>query len=185
MFVVFHVPRPTTGSSGPPSPRTRLSMRWLEPCGVPRDVAARRATLRAPARTALAAAVVLARRVEAQARDHGVGVTGVGVDRDPLALARLAPALEARRVERALEQAAAVHGVAHRARAVVARVLPLAVPAAVLVRLVRDPVGRGDGVLHLLRRRVRCDRRPTVSGDRRALRRVALGGLVLLAAVAA
>src|SRR5262249_38928486 len=47
-------------------------------------------------------------RVQAQAGDHRVGVAGVRVDRDPLALALLAPAHEARGVQRGLEQRAAV-----------------------------------------------------------------------------
>ena len=74
------------------------------------------------------------------------------VDRDPLALAGLAPAHEAGGVERLVEHAGAVEGVGHRARAVVAGVLPLAVPAAVLVRLGGDPVARRDDRLDLRRR---------------------------------
>src|SRR3954469_9830402 len=143
-----HVPIPTTGSSGPPSPRGRSSMR-LEAGGVPRDVAVRRAPLVAPARSALAARA-RRRGVEAQAGDDRVGVAAVRVDRDPRALARPAPALEPGRVERLRDEPAAVQRVADGARAVVARVLPLAVAAAVAVGLRGDPVGRGDRVLDLL-----------------------------------
>ena len=57
----------------------------------------------------------------------------------------------------------AVERVGHRARAVVARVLPLAVPAAVLVRLGGDPVAGGDDRLDLRRR--------VGGGDRRGRRR--------------
>src|SRR5690348_17055451 len=58
-------------------------------------------------------------RVQAQPRDHGVGVTRVGVDGDPLALAGLAPAHEAGGVERRrLEQGAAEERVGDGAGAV-------------------------------------------------------------------
>src|SRR3954447_7616466 len=58
--------------------------------------------------------------VEGDAGDHHPGVFGVGVDGDPLARARFAPGLQAGRVERAFEEAAAVEGEADRAGAVVA-----------------------------------------------------------------
>src|SRR4051812_5997688 len=175
-----HVPIPTTGSSGPPSPRGRRSMR-LEAGGVPRDVAVRRAPFVAPARSALAAR---ARRggVEAQAGDDRVGMTAVRVDRDPRALARLAPALEPGRVERLRDEAAAVQRVADGARAVVARVLPLAVAAAVAVGLRGDPVGRGDRVLDLLRCVARRDRGAAVARDARLAGAGAAGGLGAVAA---
>src|SRR3954468_19920969 len=93
--------------------------------------AARRARLRPPARPAVA----LARCVEAQAGDDRVRVARVRVDRDPLAATACSPALEARRVERTAQQAAAVQRVADGTRAVVARVAPGAVAAAVAVGL--------------------------------------------------
>src|SRR3954447_18317377 len=146
-------------------------------------VAARRAPGRAPAR---AAAVVRAARrgVEAQARDHRVGVAAVRVHRDPRALAGAAPALEARRVERLLEEAAAVARIPHRAGAVVARVLPLAVAAAVAVRLGGDAVRRGDHALDLLRGVVRGDSRAAVGGETGLSSRVALRGSLARAGVA-
>src|SRR5690242_18656790 len=90
----------------------------------------------------------------------------VRVDRDPLARAGLAVALELARVHRLVEQPSAVEREADRARAVVARVLPVAVPAAVLVRLVRDAVRGSDGVLHLLRRVVWREGRAAVGRQR-------------------
>src|SRR4051794_11542519 len=148
---------------------------------VANDVAAAGPHVGVPAR---ARALAVARRVEAQAGDHRVRVTGVRVDRDPLALAGGAPALESRRVERLVEEAAAVQGVAHGARAVIARVLPAAVTTAVLVRLVGDLVRRGDRVLDLLRSAVGRYRGAAVRGDRGLLGRVAGGGVVALATAA-
>ena len=116
--------------------------------GVADGVARGRAHVRLPARALVGAPA----GVEAQAGDDHEGVAGVGVDRDPLALAGLAPAHEAGRVERLVEHPGAVEGVGHRARAVVARVLPRAVPAAVLVRLGGDPVAGGDDRLDQRRR---------------------------------
>src|SRR5262249_13642670 len=58
--------------------------------------------------------------VEGDAGDHHPGVSGIGVDGDPLARARFAPGLEAGRVEWAFEEAAAVQREADRAGAVVA-----------------------------------------------------------------
>src|SRR4051812_23278984 len=144
------------------------------------DEAARRARLGPPARTALA----LAGGVEAQAGDDRVGVARVRVDRDPLAATACSPALEARRVERTAQQAAAVQRVADGTGAVVARVVERTVTAAVAVGLARDRVGRGDRVLDLLRRVGGRDRRATVGPDHR----FAGGhgrGLELRAAVAA
>ena len=54
--------------------------------------------------------------VEGDAGDDHPGVAGVGVDGDPAAGAGFAPGLEAGRVERAFQQAAAVQGVADRSR---------------------------------------------------------------------
>src|SRR5215217_2654619 len=145
-------------------------------------VAARRRGLVAPARAFLA----LAGRVEARARDHDVRVAGLAVDGDPLALARLAPAHEAGGVERLVEQPRAVKRVRHGARAVVARVLEVAVATAVLVRLVGDLVGRGDRLLDLLRRVGRRDGGLAVRGDRGLVAGVGLRrGAHLGAAVAA
>ncbi|CAA9505281.1 MAG: hypothetical protein AVDCRST_MAG30-2163 [uncultured Solirubrobacteraceae bacterium] len=70
------------------------------------------------------------------------------VDRDVAARAGRAPRHEPARVQRPREQPAAVQGEGHRARAVVARVAERGVPAAVAVRLVGDPVGRGDHPAH-------------------------------------
>src|SRR3954469_7751446 len=84
-------------------------------------------------------------------------MAAVGVDRDPGALAGTAPALEAARVERLLEEPAAGQRVADRAGGVVAQGLPPAAAAAVAVRLGGDPVRRGDHVLDLLRSVVRGD----------------------------
>src|SRR3954447_1536927 len=165
------------GSNPIPTPYSNPGRSCLKPGGVTHGVAARRATLRAPAWPA-AAAGARGRRVEAQAGDHGVGVTGVRVDGDPLALAGLAPALEARRVERLAQQSAAVQRVAHRARAVIARVLPLAVAAAVLVRLPRDAVGGGNRVLDLLRSAVGSDRRAAIRGQSRLARGVGLSAWI-------
>src|SRR4051794_11164886 len=58
--------------------------------------------------------------VEAKPGDDHVRVAGVRVDRDPAAFALLTPVHEARRVERGVEQAAAVERVAHGPGAVVA-----------------------------------------------------------------
>src|ERR687894_533065 len=102
-------------------------------------VARRGARTRLPARAAL----VAPGRVEAAPVDDHVDVAGVGVDRHPAALARLAPAHEAAARERAVEQAGAVQRVGDGAGAVVAAVVPRTVPAAVLVRLAGDQVGGG------------------------------------------
>src|SRR3954454_15160509 len=109
--------------------RTRSRLR-LEAVGMANDVARRRAHVRLPARAGL----LLAARVEAQPGDHHVGVAAVGVDGHPLARAGGAPGLEAGAVEGLLEQVRAVQRERDRPRAVIARVLPLAVPAAVPVR---------------------------------------------------
>src|ERR1700761_737752 len=69
-------------------------------------------------------------RVEGEAADDHPGVLGVGVDRDPLARAGFAPGLEAGRVQRAFQQAAAVQRVGDGAGAVVAGGFEGAVAAA-------------------------------------------------------
>src|SRR4051812_25260540 len=69
---------------------------WSETGRMPRDEAHVVAQVVLPAR----AGALGARGVEADACDLHVDVTGVGVDRDPLALARLAPVHEAARVAR-------------------------------------------------------------------------------------
>ena len=102
----------------------------LQPGVVAHRVPARVRVGRVPAR-ALAACV--ARRVEAQAGDHDVGVAGVRVDRQPLAAARLAPAHQLARGGGGAEQAGAGERVADRAGAVVAVVAERAVAAAPLV----------------------------------------------------
>src|SRR5829696_2908941 len=93
-------------------------------------------------------------RVEPEAGDHGVGVAGVGEDRDPRALAPLAPLHERARVERAVEQVAAVEGERDGRRAVDAggdvelEVVPAAVEVGQVLQRVRGP----DGLLDLVRR---------------------------------
>ena len=82
--------------------------------------------------------------VEAQPGDRHVGVAGVGVDRDPLARAGLAVALQRAGDQRGAEQAAAVEGEADGAGAVVAVGVPGAVAAAPDVGGGGDRVGRGD-----------------------------------------
>ena len=125
----------------PPVPRVParrrvvLPLAWIQLRG--RAGGGRRSPPTSGARLPARAALGAAGRVEPPAVDHHVGVAGVCVDRDVPAPARLAVAHEAAGVERRVEQAAAVQRVGDRARAVVARVVPLAVPAAVLVRLVR------------------------------------------------
>src|SRR3954469_12513237 len=127
-------------------PRSVCAAR-LEPAVVADDVAAPRTLVGVAARPA---AVRVARRVKAQTGDHRVGMTTVRVDRDPAAATARAPALEVTRRHRLREQPGAVQRVGNGARAVVARVLPLPVAAAVLVRLADDPVGSGDRVDYLL-----------------------------------
>src|ERR671937_2172716 len=76
--------------------------------------------------------------VEAQAGDHDEGMARIRVDRDPLALAGLAPGHEVARVERGVEQPGAVQRIAHGAGAVVAPRDEGPVPAAVDIRLGDD-----------------------------------------------
>src|SRR4051812_19036996 len=116
----------------------------LQPGRVAHRVAGARALAPLPPRAAL----VAPGRVEPAAVHDHVDVAGVGVDGDPVPRARRAPALEVARGERAAEQAGAVQGEGHRARAVVAVVVPLSVAAAVLVREVGDAVGGGDHAPH-------------------------------------
>src|SRR4051794_4294974 len=85
-------------------------------------------------------------RVEAHVRDDHVDVTAVGVDRDPAAAAPDAPTGEVARDKWAVEQAGRVERVGDRARAVVARVVPVAVTAAPLVGGLGDLVAGGDHV---------------------------------------
>src|SRR5436853_4694362 len=72
-------------------------------------------------------------RVEAQAGDDHEDVTVVRVDRDPPAWSRVAPVHEAAARERRAQQARAGERERDGPGAVVARVLPRAVPAAPLV----------------------------------------------------
>src|SRR3712207_3669227 len=90
-----------------------------------------RAARRAPARAALPAGVLGGARVEPQPGDLHVRVAAVRVDGDPAAGPVLAPAQEARGVQRAGEQAASAQGVGDGARAVVAARAEAAVAAAV------------------------------------------------------
>src|ERR1700744_2757602 len=124
--------------------------RWLEAGRVARDETFRRVDpARVPARAGAADGV------EGEAADHHPGVFGVGVDRDPLAGAGFAPGLEAGRVERAFQQAAAVQRVGDGAGAVVAGGFEGGVAAAPDVGRVGDRVGGGDDALDLGRRRGR------------------------------
>src|SRR3954447_2251981 len=116
----------------------------LEAARVANRVAGARALAPLPARAAL----VAPGRVEPAPVDDHVDVAGVRVDRDPAPAARRAPAHEAPRAQRAAEQPGAVQRVGDRARAVVARVVPLPVAATELVRLVGDAVARGDHAQH-------------------------------------
>src|SRR5256885_17083342 len=105
---------------------------------MPRGEAAVRARAVVPARAATgsgALGVDALSGVEAQPGDVCVGVAGVRVDGDPLALAAEAPVHEGARVERRAEQAAAVQRVRDRAGAVVGRVAGKARGAAVTVQL--------------------------------------------------
>ena len=98
----------------------------------------------------------------------------VRVAGDPLPSPGFAPGHELGRVQRPTDQVGAVEGVGLRARAVVARVLPIPVAAAVLVRLAHDLVGGRDDRDHLGRRAHRRDRQPV--GPQRGIRRPARRG---------
>src|SRR4051794_1562443 len=93
--------------------------------------------------------------VEGDAGYDHPGVAGVGVDGDPLAGAGFSPGLQAGRVERAFEEAAAVQGVADRAGAVVAFGFEGAVAAAPDVWGGGDRVAGGDHFLYRRRGRRR------------------------------
>src|SRR3954453_11308634 len=150
------------GARPPPSPRLRRSgAASLEADGVALTEPLARALCGAPAGDALECLGVLAlvegaggirAGVQPEPRDHREGMAGVGEDRDPLAVTALAEAEERARVERALEQSAVDQRVRDGAGAVVAVVLDLGVPAAVLVRHVLDLVGGPDRLLDLDRR---------------------------------
>ena len=116
----------------------------LEPDGVARDEAARRAGLGRPPR----AGDPQAAGVEAQAGDDHVDVVARGVGRDPLARAGELPVgvSEGREAARAEGRA---QGVGGRPGAVVAGVAPRGVAAAPLVRELGDLVARGDDLLDL------------------------------------
>src|SRR5882757_10142327 len=120
----------------------------LEAGGMPDDEAFGRID-----RGAVPARAGAADGVEGEAGDDHPGVFGVGVDRDPLARTRFAPGLEAGRVERAFQQAAAVQRVGDGSRTVIAGRFEGTVAAAPDVRGHRDRVGRGDRALDLFRRR--------------------------------
>src|SRR5919199_5052452 len=134
--------------------RPRLPSPSSAPRLVPARVARherRRAPERpAPARAGAPGGVrVVHARVEPQPGDHDVCVAGVRIDRDPPARAAASPAHEAARVEGQAQEPAAVEGVAHGARAVVAGVDPAdarAVATPVAVRLLDQ--GGGPGGSH-------------------------------------
>ena len=90
----------------------------------------------------------------------------VGVDRDPLALAGLAPRHQRTGGQRPAQQTRGGQRERHRARAVVARVLPLAVAAAPLVGRARDAVAGLDDLLDGLGRLQRRQRDAVAQGDR-------------------
>ena len=113
--------------------------------------------------------------VEADARDLEVDVAGVGVDRDPLALARLAPGHQRPGGQRTVEQARGGERERDGAGAVVARVLPLAVAAAPLVRGAGDRVAGLDDLAHGLGRLERRQR--DAVGERGRLARPAAAAL--------
>src|SRR4051812_11312570 len=114
----------------------------LQAGGVPGVEALRGAGDRAPARALAAVRVAGGAGVQADAGDDRERVARVRPDRDPGALAGLAPLHEARGVERLTQQAAAVQRERHRARAVVAaRAERAVVPAAVDVGPADDLVG--------------------------------------------
>src|SRR3954452_8380739 len=85
-----------------------------------------------PARGAPAGAggAVVVAGIEAQAGDRQEEVVGAGIDRDPLALALLAPGVEIEAREGGVDEAGTVKRVARGARAVVALVVPFCVAAA-------------------------------------------------------
>src|SRR4029079_7686399 len=93
------------------------------------------------------------RGVEAQPRDHGVGVTRVGEDGDPRAPALLTPAGEGAGVLGGLEDGGALRAehIADSAGPVVTARAPATVTTAGAVAGVVDAVGGGDRVLDLLR----------------------------------
>ena len=111
--------------------------------------AARGAQHRPPARTLRTRRVTCGAGVEPQARDDHEGVRGLRVDGDPGPGALLAPGEEAGRVERILDEAAAVQREGDGAGAVVAAGIEEAgaMAAAVLVGLPDDRVGGDDRVL--------------------------------------
>src|SRR3954452_25500016 len=164
---------PTNGGSNPsptavarrrrsPANGGPKSCSALEPCRMPRHVAARGRASGPPARPALAAPG----RVEAQPRHHEVGVAAVGVDGHPLPATARSPALEVARVERLGDQVGAVERVTDGARTVERRVVePAAVTASIAVRRVGDLVCRGDHFLNLNRSVSRGLSRPAVARD--------------------
>ena len=95
----------------------------------------------------------------------------VGVDRDPLALARLAPRHQRTRRQRPAQQPRRGQHERDRTRAVIARVLPLAVPAAPLVGRARDAVAGLDDLLDGLGRLQRRKRDAVAQCDRLCRRR--------------
>src|SRR3954452_10752255 len=103
---------------GRPSRAVRRRAPASEAARVAERVARRRPAGGAPARAPAAAGAGRA-GVEPEPGDHDVGVTGVRVDREPPARPALAPAHEAPRVERALEQPGRVERERDGARAVI------------------------------------------------------------------
>src|SRR5438067_10706486 len=94
-------------------PGSRGYNRGLQRAPVANDVAVARAQIGVPAR---ARAARVARRVEPKARDDRVGVAAVRIDRDPLARAARAPALEVAGRHRRVQEPCAVERVGDGAR---------------------------------------------------------------------
>src|SRR5260221_2078638 len=101
-----------------------------------------------PVAPAGAFVVVATGRVEAQSADHGEGVAGPRIDRDPAAGAWLAPRLQGFRGRRLFEQAGAVEEKGNRSRAIVSGVIERRVPAAKTIRLAHDRVHRADAIFY-------------------------------------
>src|SRR5262245_49022100 len=107
--------------------------------GVARGELVHRAWLRAPIGSRASAVVVAG--VPAQAGHGHEDVVGTRIDRDPLAFALLAPAVEVEAGEGHVEELPAAQRVADGTGAVVALVIPLGVSSTPEIRLVLDLVG--------------------------------------------
>src|SRR4051794_37129016 len=120
---------------------SHLGARRLETGGVAGDVADVVAQVFVPAG---AGAFRIARGIPAEAGDHRVGVTRIGVDGDPAPFSTQAPAFHRPRGQRAFEESTAMQGVADGPRAVIAAVPPAPVSAAPDIRFGADPVRGHD-----------------------------------------